>query len=101
MTQQGADPLRFEREMGCTEAEWRSWLPGAVRGAPLQLEHERAQVTLGAGRLVLQWQTLSPRVIALVRIPRLLVSFSFEGVPPAERDVFMRYFDLHTRRGGG
>ena len=101
MTHEGACPPEFEREMGCTEAEWRSWLPGAVRGAPLQLEQEHARVTLGAGRLVLRWQTLPPRVIALVRIPRLRVNFSFEGVPPAERDAFMRYFDLHTRRGGG
>ncbi|MCM5679558.1 hypothetical protein M8A51_08435 [Schlegelella sp. S2-27] len=98
---EGTCPPTFEREMGCTEAEWLRWLPGAVRGAPLQVETGRAQVTLGPGRLALQWQVLTPRVMALVRIPRLHVSFCFEGVAPAERDAFMRYFDLHTRRGGG
>lgn len=91
----------FEREMGCTEAEWLGWLPGAVAQAALRLEPGRAQVALGAGCLHLRWQPLPPRRIALVQLPRLFVSFRFEGVGPAQRQAFMRHFDLYMQRGGG
>ena len=94
-------PPEFTREMGCTEAEWLRWLPGATRGAPSAVGPDRARVQLGSGQLTLHWQALPPRAIALVRIPRLLVHFCFEGVEPGERDTFMHYFDLYTRRGGG
>jgi hypothetical protein len=54
-----------------------------------------------AGRLRLSWLVLSPRRIALVRLPRLAVQFEFQGVEAAVRDAFMRAFDLRTQRGGG
>lgn len=92
----------FEREYGCSETEWRSWMPAAVHGHGLHDAGERAyRVDIGAGRLQLAWQVLPPRVIALVTLPRLQVRFCFEGVEAAQRDRFMRAFDLRTQRGGG
>lgn len=91
----------FDREMGCTEAEWRSWLPGAVRDQPLALAETQAVVDLPPGRLCLAWQVLPPRQIGLVRLPRLAVQFRFDGVDAEERLRFMRYFDLYMHRGGG
>jgi hypothetical protein len=44
---------------------------------------------------------LPDRQIALMRIPRLAVSFRFDGVDVDCRVRFMRHFDLHTQRGGG
>jgi hypothetical protein len=98
---QGWYAAAFEREMGCTEGEWLMWLPGAVGGRPLQLGAGMAQVAIGAGTLRLSWQLLAERRIALMRLPRLAVQFAFDGVDEAERQDFMRYFDLYTRRGGG
>jgi hypothetical protein len=93
---------RFEREYGCTEAEWLAWMPDATQGHPCSAPAPGALcVRLGAGALNLRWQVLAPRVIALVRLPRLRVHFEFTGVPPAERRAFMRLFDLHLLRGGG
>lgn len=92
---------RFERDMGCTPEDWLRWLPGAVDAQALQVDGQRAIVELGAGHLTLQWQVLPPRQIALVRLPRLKVSYVFEGVGDAERQRFMRYFDLYMQRGGG
>jgi hypothetical protein len=43
----------------------------------------------------------APRVIALVRIPRLLVNFRFDGLDDDERQVFMKRLDLYLQRGGG
>lgn len=94
-------PADFRREMGCTEAELLMWLPGAVNGRPVTLLPRSAEVAIDAGRLELAWRELPPRQIALLRMPRLAVSFHFEGVGEGERQAFMRYFDLYTQRGGG
>jgi hypothetical protein len=40
-------------------------------------------------------------VIALVRLPRLHVSFCFAGRDADQRLVFMKRFDLYMQRGGG
>ena len=94
-------PPRFEREMGCTEAELRQWLPGAARGRLVTFGATGASVAIDDGRLVLAWATLPPRQIALLRMPRLTVRFEFIGVDATARREFMRYFDLYTQRGGG
>lgn len=92
----------FEREHGCTEAEWRGWLPGAVRDHALALgAAAEARVQIDSGVLHMTWQPLPPRRIALVVLPRLQVAYRFSGVPPAARQAFMRYFDLYMQRGGG
>jgi hypothetical protein len=94
-------PESFDREMGCTEAELLQWLPGAVRGRPIETGAGHATVAIDAGQLMLEWHTLAPRQIALMRIPRLAVAFRFRDVDVPSRQVFMRYFDLYTQRGGG
>jgi hypothetical protein len=43
----------------------------------------------------------APRVIGLVRIPVLRVSFRFAGLDDAQRYTFMQRFDLYMQRGGG
>jgi hypothetical protein len=95
----------FERDQGCTEAEWLAWLPGAVRGHALTLSAAggAAQVDIGSGGGVLDlvWHALPPRQIALVRLPRLAIRFRFTGVDEDARQRFMRYFDLYMQRGGG
>ena len=98
---QAAYPAGFEREMGCTEAELLRWLPGAVNGHALTLMPCSAEVIVGSGHLVLAWRELPPRRIALMSMPRLAIVFRFEGVDEAERQAFMRFFDLYMQRGGG
>ena len=92
---------QFEREMGCTDAELLRWLPGAAGPHALQMGDRSAAITIDAGRLQLRWSVLPARHIALIRLPRLAVSFSFEDVAEASRQRFMRHFDLYTQRGGG
>ena len=98
---QGFYAATFERDMSCTEAEWLSWLPGAVREHALTLAQGQASVSIGPGSLQLRWAPLPPRQIALMRLPRLGVSFRFDGVEEGECQSFMRYFDLYMQRGGG
>jgi hypothetical protein len=100
-------PLRsfepqFEREHGCTEAEWLSWLPGAVRDHRLSLlAPGQATVHIGSGALFLSWQVLTPRRIALISMPRMTAQYRFEGTDADTRNRFMQYFDLYMQRGGG
>lgn len=94
-------PERFEREMGCTEAEWLRWLPGAVGDHFWKLQDGSAGVRIGDGALGLKWQAGEPREIALVKMPRLLVQFRFAGVDETTRHAFMTRFDLFMQRGGG
>jgi len=94
-------PADFKREMGCTEAELLRWLPGATNGHALTLLPRSAEIAVEGGRLELAWRELPPRQIALMRMPRLAIAFHFEGVTEAQRQAFMRYFDLYTQRGGG
>jgi hypothetical protein len=94
-------PTSFEREMGCTEAELLRWLPGAAGQHAVAVQAQGAEISIDAGRLNLRWNVLPPRQIALMRMPRMAVSFAFEGVDETSRQRFMRHFDLYTQRGGG
>ena len=98
---QSAYEESFAREMGCTEAEWLMWLPAAIGSAQWQREGSGVIVPIGRGQLSLDWCTGAPRVVASVRLPRLLVSFRFEGVDAPQRFAFMKRFDLYMQRGGG
>jgi hypothetical protein len=94
-------PEQFEREMGCTEAEWLGWLPRAIGAHAWQLGAQTATARIGAGCLLLTWRVAEPRRIGLVQIPRLFVQFDFGDLAELERFTFMKRFDLYTQRGGG
>jgi len=98
---QGHYPPAFEREMGCTEAELRGWLPGASRHSRLEWREHGVDIALDAGRVAIDWQPMAPRRIALIVLPRLQVRFAATAVDEAAWQRFMRYFDLYTQRGGG
>ncbi len=91
----------FVRDMGCTEAEWLGWLPAALGANPWARNGPSVVAAIAPGQLVLYWEPLPPRVIALMRMPRLKVSFTFTGLDAAQRYTFMKRFDLYMQRGGG
>lgn len=95
-------PERFERDMGTTEAEWLMRLPLAIGQQAWRREGSGVVVVFDAGQeLQITWEVLAPRVIALMRTPRLWVRFAFEGLETEARQQFMRRFDLTMQRGGG
>lgn len=89
--------------MGCTADELVSWLPRALPDADLQIdrEHRRASAVWSEGGLVLSWQTMEPRRIALLAIPRLQVCFVYRQLNDRQRYRVQKCFDLQTHRGGG
>jgi hypothetical protein len=94
-------PFTFEREMGCTADELRGWLPGASRGRTIAWQDSGAVVAIDAGHATLRWQTLEPRRIALITLPRLNVRIEACGIDETAWQRFMKHFDLYTQRGGG
>ena len=92
---------RFERDMGCTEAEWLGWLPAAVGACVWRRDGAHAVVEIPPGRLALRWEPQAARVIALMRMPVLRVNFAFNGLDAEQRYTFMKRFDLYMQRGGG
>ena len=105
----GPVPERFEREYGCSVSEWMQWLPIAAGGNRLTVSAGVARVDLNAAALganphpmlVIAWQPLEPRRIALLSISRLRVRFEFSATTESQRQDFMRHFDLTMQRGGG
>ncbi|MBI5718821.1 MAG: hypothetical protein HZC37_14170 [Burkholderiales bacterium] len=99
----GDVPEAFERDMGCTSAELLASLATALPGAVLLVNAERASASavFDAGALHIHWSTLPPRRIALLVIPRTLVSFRYERMSPARRHEIQRRFDMVYQRGGG
>ena len=91
----------FERDMGRTEAEWLGWLPAAVGNWPWQQVGQEVRVALAGGQLRIAWRPEAPRLIGLIRIPRLIVQFSFSSLNGEQRRDFMKRFDLYMQRGGG
>ncbi|MGX5663475.1 hypothetical protein QY917_12865 [Diaphorobacter sp. C33] len=95
-------PDHFTRDMSCAPAEWQRLLQRALAGHDWAAQGDaQVRIALAGGALTLQWAPGPARQIALLRLPTLHLHFAFDGVPPAERQAFMRHLDLHTHRGGG
>lgn len=100
----GGDDL-LVRDMGCSEAEFARWLPGATGGAPIESSVGNGQtrhlVATGDGKVEIFVQTQPPRRIAGIVLPVLRVTFRFIDLAPAQRRAFLTRFDRYTQRGGG
>ena len=92
---------QFERDMGCTEAEWLGWLPAALGDISWERDAAGVRAVIGPGSLHIDWQSAPPRVMGSIRIARLLVRFAFSGLDDGQRHAFMKRFDLYMQRGGG
>lgn len=93
------------REMGCTEADFRRWLPGATGNAPVATTEDAAgtlhSVTLPYGMVEILVRPEAPRRIASIALPVLRVTIRFFGLDVAQRTAFLATFDRYTHRGGG
>jgi len=93
------------REMGCTEADFLRWLPGATGNAPVSTTRDAAgmlhRVTLADGLVEILVRPEVPRRIASIVLPVLRVTIRFVGLDGAQRVAFLDMFDRYTHRGGG
>lgn len=95
----------FTRTMGCSGSELAAWLQRALPDAGLAIESHAARGSCRAsyadGELLIEWRTLEPRRIALIRVPQLEVRFSYSVLSLQRRQAIQTYFDRATQRGGG
>lgn len=100
-----ADVHELVREMGCTEADFMRWLPGATRNAPATVfattEVHVIRVEAEGGTVEIRLRPLPPRRLGEIALPVLEVRFRFLGLDPGQIESFLDWFDHYTRRGGG
>jgi hypothetical protein len=96
-----SDAFRLHRDMSCTRAEFISWLPGATRQAPFQIDGDVVTVMTHGGHVQISLEEKPPRRIGLIALPVLGVTFRSRGLDQLAHDDFLAHFDLYTRRGGG
>lgn len=100
-----AEVRELVREMGCTEADFMRWLPGATRDAPATrfttADGSLIRVDTDGGTVEIQLRPLPPRRLGGIALPVLEVRFHFLGLDPEQVESFLAWFDHYTRRGGG
>lgn len=99
------EDVRLVREMGCTEADFLRWLPGATRHAKVESVNEagvsRHRIRVDEGMVEISTSPSPPRRIGAIVLPVLDVRFRFICLDLEQRAEFLAYFDHYTRRGGG
>jgi hypothetical protein len=88
------------REMGATLQEFRHGLRLAFP-AGITERDDGFQVTDGDATLDISLETLPPRVIALLQVPRLKVTLRFTGGSPGQQSALLARMDRAMQRGGG
>lgn len=87
--------------MGFSHQEFRRALTRTYAGADLTQHADGADVRHGAGVVRIRMGPERIRRIALLALPSIHVTFTFEDLDTAEREDFMARFELYFRRGGG
>ena len=89
------------KDMALTREEFVRLLPGAAGDLPWREEAGRFRLGAEDAGVDITLDPQPPRRIALFTLPVMRVSFRFHGWSAAERDAFVKRFDLAFQRGGG
>jgi hypothetical protein len=93
--------FRFRMEMGITRKEFLRSLSAALGGQTCLIEHNEL-VFLDEGRqITITLCEQHEQRIGSLRLPRMMVEFSFSGYSDSEAKLLMADFDTHFHRGGG
>jgi len=98
--------IQVQRVMGCSADDLIRWLPDAL-GELLQSTavaiDNKTHYEVPGPRLLIAAHTKPSQQIALLKIPVLVVNFSFamNAFNAEQVAQVMAKFDLYTRRGGG
>ncbi len=85
--------------MGYTHAEFFRLLPNAMGDHPFEIEGLQVHCTLPSGTLTITLGPEQERRLVLVVIPRTTITFEYDGVTDADRQEFIKYFDLRFMKG--
>ena len=95
------DDIVIVKEMGLSHQEFYRTIASAL--GTHQFERGDARVLLTTGDLILniELSVESERRIALMVIPRTVVTLRFKNYTQAQVDVTIKRFDMVFKRGGG
>jgi len=92
----------IELEMGLSEKDFGDVLANATKPYSIQttstgysLKNDQQQT------VIIDKTVLSPRAIASIRLPRMMVVLTFEGHTETGVTEFMKRFNRYMHRGGG
>lgn len=90
-----------EKLMTLSRAEFEKSL-SIFLGRPCAPGTESALEPLSTGSVEIRYEALpGVRLGGLLELPRALVRLTFEDIPEAEREAYLRRFDIAFQRGGG
>ena len=93
--------LKIVREMGYTHDDFFRLLPGAMGDYKYVVSGTTVSCQIGSGQLTITLGPEGERRLVLVVIPQTEIVFDFENVEEAERQEFLRHFDLRFMKGLG
>ncbi|MGI9229326.1 MAG: hypothetical protein ACR2P9_05650 [Gammaproteobacteria bacterium] len=95
------EPIRDEREMAVTHAEFFRLLARVVDADQIQRHDASVQITTDVGSINITLGPESHRKLGLLKLPVTPVTLEFQGYSPEEYAAFMRRFTLSFQKGGG
>lgn len=104
MTDSDAGPSHghsFTRELGFSHAEFFRSLPAAIEHREYTVRENVVRLDFEQGSVCIELGPEEVRAIASLRLPSTKVKFTFSNLSQAERERFMRRFNLYFQRGGG
>lgn len=93
--------IALERDVSATTQEYLHGLRLAFPSGVEVSDDGQVRVSNAGVCLEIRYSILPPRVIALLRLPRLLVNLRFTSGTPAEQQAMLNYMDRAMQRGGG
>lgn len=96
-----AGDAHLDKLMSVSAEEFaQSWR--AFDASPPPAPSRPARLALGLGHVTIAFEVLPPVTLGgLLALPRAVVSFTFTGCAPAEREGLLARFDRAFQRGGG
>lgn len=93
--------MKIENEMGYTHADFFRLLPSAMGANPYEINGLEVNCTLPSGTLKITLGEELERRLVLVVMPYIHVTFEYKNVSDADRERFIKYFDLRFMKGLG
>jgi len=93
--------FHFSKEMGITRDDLYRALPSIFEQQPYEIKENLLISENDQGRLTIKIVKEDFRKLASMKVPRLLLDFSFEDYTKDQIKNFTERFLLHLHKGGG
>jgi len=93
--------IRFRKQMGITRKEFLRSLASALNEQPYRLAHNEVIVSDAGRQIAITLCEQHEQLIGSLKLPRMLVEFTFSGYSDSEAETLMAHINIHFQRGGG